>query len=252
MAKVVAIVNHKGGVGKTSTAHELGAGLQKRGKRVLFVELCGQCNLSGTFQVMDAPGNALDVLQGKASAEDTIQHTALGDIIPATPALFASANELITGEGKERRLADALEPVKKNYDFIVVDTPPALNLATVNALVAADEVIVPAEAAQYSLQGIGSLAETVNTVRQYSNPKLKIAGILLTKYKGRALLTKGVTQQLEALATALNTKLFTAKIRDTIKIPEAQQQLQDIFSYDQRSLGSQDYDAFIREYLKED
>ena len=169
MLKSYAIINQKGGVGKSTTAEALGAGLTLKGYKVLFIDLDAQGNLTYTLGANSKGYNSLDVLTQEATAEAAIQHTDRGDIIPSTPAL-AGADTAITSTGKEYRLKEALEPLKKSYDFIVIDTPPALGILTINALTACTGAVIPAQADIYSLQGISQLNQTIETVRGIATP----------------------------------------------------------------------------------
>ena len=250
MKECIAISNQKGGVGKSTTVSALGAGLFLKGYKVLYVDLDAQGNLSYSMKASNKALSSLEVLTGTATAKEAIVQTPQGDLIPASTAL-ASADALITETGKEYRLKEALEPVRGEYDYIILDTPPALGILTVNALTACSSVIVPVQADIYSLQGIGQLAQTIATVKKYCNPALSIKGILATRYKGRAILTKDMTELLEDTASQLHTKLYKTRIRDTVAIPEAQASQQDIFTYSPRSNATADYTAFIEEVLEE-
>ena len=248
MKETIAIVNRRGGVGKTATAHAVGAGLSLRGYSVLFVDLDSQCNLTYDLGVQKAPLTSMEVLSGTATAEEAIQHLEGWDVIPASPSL-AVADTAIEGTGKEHRLKEALEPVASQYDYIIIDTPPALGVLTVNALTASDSAIIPAQAEVHSLQGIGLLYEAVQAVKKYTNPALKIKGILITRYKGRAILSKDMRANLEATASQLDTKVFSTPIRECIALQEAQAMQEDIYSYAPRSNATADYTALIEEIL---
>lgn len=250
MGECIAISNQKGGVGKSTTANALGAGLFHRGYKVLYVDMDAQGNLSYSMGATGKALTSLEVLTGTATAKEAILQTPQGDLIPASPAL-ASADALITETGKEYRLKEALEPVSGDYDYIVIDCPPALGILTINALTACNSVIVPVQADAYSLQGIGQLAQTIQTVRKYCNRDLSIKGILATRYKGRAVLTKDMTELLEDTASQLQTKLFKTRIRDAVAIPESQASQQDLFSYAPKSKVAEDYGAFVEEVLEE-
>ncbi len=247
--EIIAVINQKGGVGKSTTAYALGAGLRARGNRVLFIDLDAQGNLSYTMDCVGREPTAFDVLEGGTPAAEAAVGTKSGDIIPSGPAL-SGADTVITGSRKEYRLADALEPLKKEYSYIVIDTPPALGILTVNALTACSSVVIPAQADIYSLQGIGQLSSTVQAVKKYCNAALTIKGILLTRYSPRAILTRDMTELLENTAAGLNTKVFATRIRECIAIKEAQAVKQDIFSYSPKSNAAFDYNAFIEEIIK--
>ena len=252
MAKITAVAIQKGGQGKTVTAYALGAGLALRGQRVLFIDLDAQGNLSYTLGA-DATGltgrSAFEVLQGATSATEAIQHTPLGDIIASSPAL-AAADTTLTAVGKEYRLREALEALGDAYDRIILDTPPSLGILTVNALTAADSLIIPAQADMYSLQGIGQLWQTIQTIRRYCNPRLAIEGVLLTRYNGRAVISRDLSDMLEQTAAQMGTKVFKARIRECTALKEAVAVKTDIYTYAPRSNAAADYSAFIGELLE--
>lgn len=251
---IISIINQKGGVGKSTTANALGAGLSLRGYKVLYIDLDAQGNLSYSMNALGKKDmtNSIDVLMNAAKGvpiiKNTIVHTEQGDIVPATPTL-ASADLMLTNIGKEYTLKYAIEPIRNDYDVIIIDTPPALGILTVNALTASDSVIVPAQADAYSLQGIGMLHQTVIAVRRYCNKELKINGILITRYSPRAILTRQMTKLLEDTAAALHTVVYQTKIRECIAMKEAQAAQQSIFEYAPKSNASIDYNAFIDELL---
>jgi chromosome partitioning protein len=247
MKDIIAIINQKGGVGKSTTAYALGAGLDQRGYSVLFIDLDAQGNLSYSMDALNKPLTSLEVLTGTATAREATTGT-YWDIIPASGNL-AGADTLITETGKEYRLKEALEPIKKMYDYIIIDTPPALGVLTINALTACKSVIIPTQADIYSLQGIGQLSQTLETVKKYCNKNLKVKGILATRYNARANLTKDMITLLQDTADQLHTKLYNTKIRECIALKEAQAMRMDIFTYAKNSNASEDYNAFIEEYL---
>ena len=247
--KTISIVNRRGGVGKTITAQSIGAGFIHKGYRVLFVDLDSQCNLTYDTGAAKAPLTSMEVLTGTATAEEAIQHTDGGDIIPASPSL-AVADTTIEGVGKEYRLTEALKEIAGNYDYCIIDTPPALGVLTINALTASQKVIIPAQAEVHSLQGIGLLHEAIQAVQKYTNPKLKIEGILITRYNGRAILSKDMRENIEGMAKDLNTKVFSTPIRECIAVKEAQASQKDIFTYSPKSNASADYMALIDDLLQ--
>lgn len=250
MTKIITIANRKGGVGKTATAHALGAGLRRRGYSVLFVDLDSQCNLTDALgvDVKGVEASSLDVLERSSEAPETILQTEGGDLLPASPAL-ATADKVIDGEGKEYRLRDALQSLGRKYDFIVIDTPPALGVLAVNALTASSSVIITAQADLYSLQGIEQLYGTIKAVKHFSNKKLSIEGILLTRYSGRSVIAKDMRENLEELSKIIGTKVFKTPIRECVAIKEAQAMHTDIYTYSRKSNASKDYEALIEEFL---
>lgn len=249
LKEIISVINQKGGVGKTTTTLAIGAGLSLRGFKTLYIDLDAQGNLSSTLKADTSGLSTVELLEAKAKASEIIQQTQQGDVIPASPAL-AGADTFIIATGKEYRLQEALEPIKGKYDYIIIDTPPALGVLTINALTACTSVIIPAQADTYSLQGISQLYTTIDTVRRYCNRSLEIKGILLTRYSPRAILSRDIAEVIEQTAKQLNTKLFKTTIRETITIKEAQANQQDIFSYAPKSNAAIDYAEFINEILE--
>ena len=245
--EVIAIVNRKGGVGKTATAQALGAGLIRKGCSVLYIDLDSQTNLTYGLGADAAGLSSMDVLTGEATAQEAIQHTPQGDVIAGAEAL-AGADAAIDATGKEYRLKEALDGLQ--YDYCIVDTPAQLGTLTVNALTAADSVVIPVQAEVYSLQGIGQLSKTIEAVKKYCNHDLYIRGILITRYNGRAIISRDMQSNLEEAAQQLKTRLYSTPIRECVSIKEAQAQQQDIYSYAPRSNAAKDYAAFIEEFTE--
>ena len=245
--EIVAIVNRKGGVGKTATAQALGAGLIRKGYRVLYVDLDSQTNLTYGLGARTDGLSSMDVLTGNATAQEAIQHTQQGDCIAGSEAL-AGADATIKDTGKEYRLKEALEGLQ--YDYCIVDTPAALGTLTVNALTAAGSVIIPVQAEIYSLQGIGQLNQSIEAVKKYCNHDLYIRGILITRYNGRAIISRDMQSNLEEAAAQLKTSLYSTPIRECVSIKEAQASQQDIYSYAPRSNAAKDYTVFVDEFIE--
>lgn len=245
----VAIVNRRGGVGKTVTAHALGAGLLQKGYSILYCDLDSQTNLTYDCRATISGFTTIDVLTAAAPITAAIISTPHGDILPATPAL-AGLDIILTETGKEYRLKEALETVKSAYDFAIIDTPPSLGTIVTNALTAANTVIIPAQAEIHSLQGIGLLNDTLTAVKKYTNHALTIDGILITRYNGRAVISKDMRKNLENLAKALHTKVYNTQIRECVAVKEAQASQQSIFNYAPKSNAANDYAAFINEFLE--
>lgn len=245
--KTYAIINQKGGVGKSTTAQTLAAGLYLNGYKVLTVDLDPQANTSFTFKAAEGI-NALDVIMQAATAKEAIQKTAYGDLIPGTRDLAGTDLFIVkTGKekGKDRLLKEALEPVKRKYDYIIIDTPPALGALTVNALTACSSVIIPAQADLYSLQGVKELIANIKEVQ----PKLKIEGILFTRYSARSAFNTELAELAGDMAKAYGTKVFNTKIREAVAIKKAQASLKCIFDYEPKANVAADYKAFIEELI---
>lgn len=249
MSKAIAVINQKGGVGKSTTALAIGTGLSLKGYSVLFIDLDAQGNLSYTLGADTKGYNAMGVLERPETAKEEIQHTPQGDIIASSPKL-AGADKLLEETGKEYRLKEALESLQGAYDYIIVDTPPALGILTINALTACTWAIIPAQADIYSLQGIGQLNSTIETVKKYCNPSLSIMGIVITRFNGRSIIRREVAEMLERTADQLHTKLFSSKIRECTALVEAQATKQNIYSYAPRSNATADYKALVDEIIK--
>jgi len=246
---VICIANQKGGVGKSTTAFALGSGLHGRNKKVLLIDLDPQGNISYTARIAEDGPTSYDVMTGTAGMDEAIASTSTFDLLPAGRGLSRMDLEL-NKTGKEYRLSEALEPMRGKYDYVIIDTPPALGILTVNALTASDRMIIPTQADSYSLQGIGQLMETVNAVRRYTNKDLKLFGILLVRYNRRTILSRDMAEVIEATAAKVGTFLYEAVIRECVALKEAQAKRTDIYSYAPRSNATSDYLAFVDELLQ--
>lgn len=248
--RVYAVINQKGGVGKSTTALCLGAGLSLKGFKVLYIDLDAQGNLSYTLGADTQGYNAMGILQRPETVKEEIQTAPGGEVIASSPAL-AGADTIITETGKEYRLKEALDKLGGTYDYCIIDTPPALGIVTINALTACQGAIIPAQADIYSLQGISQLNGTIQTVKKYCNPHLKVMGIVLTRYSARSIISREVAEMIDATAAQLNTKLYKAKIRECTALKEAQATRQSIFKYAPRSNAAADYKALIEEIMED-
>ena len=247
--KTIAIANRKGGVGKTTTALNLAAGLKGRGYRVLSVDLDSQKNLSQSLGHEEAAQTIAGVLYGEIPAHEAIVETGIGDLIPGSQHL-SGADMTITETGKEYRLKEALEPLQDQYDFAVIDCPPALTVLTINALTASDYVIIPALEDVYSVNAIKDLYKVIQTVRKYCNRSLQIAGVLLVKH-GNTKAARKAAEWISELAQAIGSKTFQTVIRESVVVREAQALNEDLLSYAPKSKPAQDYEAFAGELLED-
>jgi len=247
---IIAIANQKGGAGKSTTAAAMAVALGAKRRRVLLVDMDAQGNTTDTAGADTTGTTMYDVLTNRTDAAAAIQTTALGDIIPASLDLAGADAELAAVTGREQRLKKALSPIKDRYDIIIVDTPPALGVLTINALTAADGVIIPTGADKYGFQGIMQIHGQINEVREYTNPNLMIYGILLTRHTQRRVLLRHYAEDFDKLAADMGTRLYKTYIRDCTAIREAQAQRQSIFEYAPKSSGAEDYSAFVAEFLK--
>ena len=247
MKQTVALLSRKGGAGKSSTVSAIAAGLNKRGYRVLVCDVDGQANTSYIMRAEEGP-TLYDVLLGTVQASGAIQHTETGDIIPASQELDM-AEARMTGKRREFRLRDELETIKDNYDFVVLDTAPAFGVLTINALAAASGVVIPVQADVWSLTGLQQLGELINATKRSLNPALTVYGLLLTRFNRRSVLSRDLTEAFEKTATQMGTRLFSAYIRETVAVKEAQVKRQDLFSYAPQSNAALDYGTFVDELL---
>ena len=250
LATVIALTNQKGGVGKTTTSGALAAGLASfYDKKVLAIDLDPQGNLGFSLGLDIEDGYTIhDVLKGTVSMKDAIQSVNGCDIVTSN-ILLSSAELDFAGANRELLLKSALDSVLNDYDYIIIDTPPALNILTVNAYAVADHLIIPMAPEILSLLGLTQLKETVDSVRQSVNPHLNVLGILLTKYNRRTLLAKEVSELAENIATQMDTCVFDAKIRPSVSAAEAPAHGESIFESSPRSKPAADYREFITEVL---
>lgn len=249
--EVIAFGCLKGGVGKSSVAGAMAAGLSLKGYRTLLIDTDQQCNTSYSMGAKSSGATVLGVLVGEVNAEDAIQHTENGDIIAASKYL-AGAEAVITGTGKEYKLKEALRRLQGLYDYVLLDTSPTLGITVVNALTAADKLVIVTTPDAFSLQGIGELYEAVIPVKKYTNPSLKISGIVLNRFSSRSCLSKEVAELAEGVAAKMGTKIFKSTIRESITVREAQAARKNLFRYAPKSKVAADYLALVNEFLEEE
>ena len=247
MAKTIAIVNQKGGVGKTTTCVNLAAALTGLGAKVLVCDFDPQGNATSGFGV-DKTGspNVYDVLIGESEAKKAVVSTRWGDVLPSNKALAGATVELISLDRREYRLRDALAPLKNSYDYIFIDCPPSLELLTLNALCAADRLLVPVQCEYYALEGLSDLLYTVRLAKRSLNPALDLEGVVLTMYDGRTNLSLQVAEEVKRHFPG---KVYASVIPRNVRLSEAPSHGKPVMAYDKFSRGSEAYEALGREFL---
>lgn len=245
---IISVANQKGGVSKSTTTQVISTLLNKKGKKTLTIDLDPQGNLSFAMGVNfreDTP-TIYNVLKGECKIEDAIQTTIFGELLPSNILLSGSDTEF-TSTGREYLLKEALNKILDNYDYIIIDCPPSLSILTINAFVASNYIIIPALADVFSLQGMSQLNDTINSVKKYCNPNLKIAGILLTRFNKRTNLGIQIRESLDDITKRMGTILFKNTIRNAVSIQETQLRQEDIINYDKKSNAILDYNNFLLE-----
>ena len=250
MAQTIVLTNQKGGVGKTTTSAALAAGLAKKEKRVLAIDLDPQGNLGFSFGLDIENGNTLfEALKGDVPIYDAIQRKSGIDFIRSN-ILLSGVAEVVKSEKRELLLKNLLAPVERFYDYIIIDPPPAFNVLTLNGYSAADYLIIPMSAEILSLVGLTQLRETYETIRKTVNPDLKVMGILMTSFDGRRGLSWEVKEMADGVAAQLGTKVFDTVIRSSVAVAEAPAHGENIIEYAPRSNAARDYKAFVEEVLR--
>ena len=233
MSKVISISNHKGGVGKTTSAINIGAGLNILGKKVLLVDLDPQANLSQSLNLTDRERTIYGAIRGEYKLEPVEVIRGL-DVLPSTLDLSGAEVELSGEAGREYILREILEPLRASYNYIIIDTPPSLGLLTINALTASTEVLIPLQAQYLALRGLTKLLEVVDKIKKRLNKELRVGGVFITQYDNRKILNRDVVATIEA---HFKEELFNTRIRDNIALAEAPTQGLDIFRYQPKSYG---------------
>ena len=249
MGKIIAIANQKGGVGKTTTAVNLCACLRSKGQRTLMCDFDPQGN-STTGLGLDPVGVGLsvyDVLIRGASAERALKPTPWGDVLPANMTLAAAEVELVSVERREYRLKEVLEGLRERYDWVLIDCPPSLGLLTLNALAAADTVLIPMQCEYYALEGLSQIVSTVRALRRGINPDLSLEGIVLTMYDSRTNLTMQVAEELKR---HFGGQVFSTAIPRNVRLSEAPSHGKPVIAYDRWSRGAVAYNALAEELIE--
>ena len=247
-ASVISVLNHKGGVGKTTTTINLGAALQQKGFKVLLIDLDGQANLTESLGFSaELPQTIYGAMKGEYPLPVYGHRDGL-NIVPSCLDLSAVETELINEAGRELILAHLIKEQKENFDYILIDCPPSLSLLTLNALTASNSLIIPVQAQFLALRGMAKLMQVVRKVQQRLNSDLSISGVLITQYDGRKNLNKSVS---EIVQEQFQGKVFGTHIRNAVSLAEAPTQEQDIFHYSPKSAGAEDYENLCNELINE-
>jgi chromosome partitioning protein len=251
MARVIGIINAKGGVGKTTTSINLGAYLAHMGKYVLLVDLDPQANASAGLgiRVPDDEANLYHSLIDEATPQDVIRKTSLVglDVLPSAPSLAGANVELASMSEREYRLQKVINKVRTNYDFVIIDSPPSLGLLTINGLVASERLIIPVQCEYYALEGLSQLLKAIELVRDSINPQLKISGVLLTMYDKRNKLARDVMNEVHKNFPG---NVFSAIIPRAVSLAEAPSFGKSILEFDQGSRAAHAYHELAREIVK--
>jgi len=246
MSKIISISNHKGGVGKTTSAINIGAGLNKLKKKVLLIDLDPQANLSQSLGVIEPERTIYGAIRGEYSLQPIEILKGL-DLIPSTLDLSGAEVEMSGEAGREYILKELIEPLKASYDFILIDSPPSLGLLTINSFTASDSILIPLQAQYLALQGLTKLIEVVDKIKRRLNKELEIGGVFITQYDKRKVLNRDVA---ETIKTHFKDEVFETMIRDNIALAEAPANGLDIFRYSPKSYGAEDYLSLSKEILK--
>lgn len=251
MAKIIAVCNQKGGVAKTTTACALATGLAKRGFRVLMVDTDSQRNSTAVYRAQSEGVATIHDLLFTRGIDPMmcVQRTEVGDII-ASDSLMAKDDANMNGVRESLILNKALAPFMDLYDYIVLDHNPGQSGIMNNVLTAANDIIIPMQTDTFSLDGAADLAERINSIKEFTNRELRVAGILITFYNGRTRSARAFLNEKDVLGRAFDTKVFDAKIRRSQAISDANNQRMSIFDYDPNGNGAVDYNAMIDEYLR--
>jgi chromosome partitioning protein len=250
VGRIISIANQKGGVGKTTTTINLGATLAELGKKVLLIDIDPQGNGTSGIGIdkSDIHGSIYDVLINEVGAREVIIPTQSKnlDIIPANVDLAGAELELNTAISREFRLKNALEEVKEDYDYLLVDCPPALGLLTINAFTASDSILIPVQAEYLALEGLTQLLKNIELVRNHFNPELKVEGVLITMYDSRTKLSEEVAEDVRKY---FREKVYETQISRNVALAEAPSSGQSIIEYDSASKGAMNYRLLAKEVV---
>ena len=250
--RTIAIANQKGGIGKTTTAINIADCLKHKGKKVVFLDLDPQCNSTGTYKAtIDGVSTICDVFAGDVKAKDAIQTTEMGDIIAGDPLMANDESRYQSTMGGFNRAKSICKEIAEDYDFCIIDTPPNLGIYMINALNAADGVIIPIQADNYAIEGLTGVIKTIKDVKDNANEGLKIEGVLLTKYDARMNLDKETKAQLPEICKSIGLPLFDIAIRTDQTIKDVQAAKVSLYDVAPKSKGALDYEALVDTLLSQ-
>lgn len=248
MGKIIAVVNQKGGVGKTTTCVSLAAALKEQGKRVLLCDFDPQANATSGMGVDKTVSQGVyDVIINGIAPEKRVASTRYGDVLPSCKALAGAGIEMIAMDGRELLLRNALHQLAPNYDYILIDCPPSLELLTLNGLCAADSVLVPVQAEYFALEGLSDLMNTIRIVRRSLNKSLELEGVLLTMFDTRTNLAMQVAEEVKRFFPG---KVYSTVIPRNVRLSEAPSHGKPITAYDRTSRGCEAYTALAKEFIR--
>lgn len=249
MTKIISIANQKGGVGKTTTAINLSSSLAAAEKKTLLVDVDPQANSSSGVNVHDHSPSVYEVIIGTENIKDILVNTYMPflDLLPSNINLVGAEIEMVDMQNREGLLRNALNEIKHNYDFIIIDCPPSLGLLTLNALAASNSVLIPVQCEYFALEGLGQLLNTINIVKKHFNKDLTIEGVLLTMFDTRLRLSHQVTEEVKKF---FGEKVFNTTIHRNVRISEAPSYGKPVILYDAISSGSKNYMALASEVLE--
>ena len=248
VARIIAFVNQKGGVGKTTSAVNLTAALHAAGRRVLLCDFDPQANATSGLGVDKGSVriSTYDLAVNEQEAKDAVVHTKFGDLLPSNPALSGAGVELVGIDDREPVLKRALDPLRPEYDYIFIDCPPSLELLTLNALCAADQILIPVQCEYYALEGLSQIIQTVELVKKKLNPQLELEGVVFTMYDARPNLSLQVVENVKA---HLNKNIYKTIIPRNVRLAEAPSHGKPINIYDTRSTGAESYRMLAAEVI---
>jgi chromosome partitioning protein len=248
MSEIISVTNQKGGVGKTSTAINLSASIAAAEFKTLLIDIDPQANSTHGLGVYETENSVYEVLIGAEEVKDCIINTYMPnlDLLPSNIDLVGAEVEIVSFEDREKLLKEALQTIKNDYDYIVIDCPPSLSLLTLNSLTASDSVIIPVQCEYFALEGLGQLLNTINIVKKQLNPELEISGVLLTMYDKRLKLSNQVVEEVQKY---FGDKVFNTIIHRNVRISEAPSHAKPVILYDAISTGAKNYISLAAEVI---